>query len=133
VRLLDISLSDAPVHVKRFERVQTRFLSIAWAWPESKPAEDLSNARGAPDSDDEHESTDPVDTTLVTGCSDSCLRTWDVRTGRVLNRMAVERARGERTLVWSVAVLGWVLSWSLAICNLTPGGAGTAQSSRETR
>lgn len=47
-----------------------------------------------------------ADTTLVTGCSDSCLRTWDVRTGRVLNRMAVERARGERTLVWSVAVLG---------------------------
>ncbi|KAG9096533.1 U3 small nucleolar RNA-associated protein, partial [Ceratobasidium sp. 392] len=71
---------------------------IAWAAP-------VSSARASA-SDESDEDEDLVDTTLVTGCSDSCLRTWDVRTGRVVNRMTVERARGERTLVWSVAVLG---------------------------
>ncbi|KAG8733115.1 U3 small nucleolar RNA-associated protein [Ceratobasidium sp. 423] len=104
VRLLNISHSGAPTHVKRFERVQTRFLSIAWAWSsEVGPREQDPTS----DSDDEPEDSDVLPaTTLVTGCSDSSLRTWDVRTGRVLNRMTVERARGERTLVWSVAVLG---------------------------
>lgn len=110
VRLLDISVPDAPIHLKRFDRVQTRFLSIAWAW--SEPATNVpksSDPASESDSDDEADSTlgaDLPDTTLVTGCSDSCLRTWDIRTGRVVNRMTVERARGERTLVWSVAVLG---------------------------
>ncbi|KAJ1310177.1 hypothetical protein OPQ81_006921 [Rhizoctonia solani] len=104
VRLLDISHSGAPTHVKRFERVQTRFLSIAWAWSSEVGSEERDLAS---DSDDEPDNSDVLPaTTLVTGCSDSSLRTWDVRTGRVLNRMTVERARGERTLVWSVAVLG---------------------------
>ncbi|KAG8681252.1 U3 small nucleolar RNA-associated protein, partial [Ceratobasidium sp. 395] len=99
IRLLDISdPTRPPVHLRRFDRLQTRFLTIAWAPP-------VSSAPQGSDSDESDEE-DLVDTTLVTGCSDSCLRTWDVRTGRVVNRMAVERARGERTLVWSVAVLG---------------------------
>ncbi|KAF8710930.1 WD40 repeat-like protein, partial [Rhizoctonia solani] len=109
VRLLDISHSEAPVHVKRFERVQTRFLSIAWAWSGEVASEESTQRDLASDSDDELDSSNVLPaTTLVTGCSDSSLRTWDVRTGRVLNRMTVERARGERTLVWSVAVLGRV-------------------------
>ncbi|QRW27175.1 U3 small nucleolar RNA-associated protein 4 [Rhizoctonia solani] len=109
VRLLDISHSEAPVHVKRFERVQTRFLSIAWAWSSEVASEESTQRDLASDSDDELDSSNVLPaTTLVTGCSDSSLRTWDVRTGRVLNRMTVERARGERTLVWSVAVLGRV-------------------------
>ncbi|KAF8758965.1 WD40 repeat-like protein [Rhizoctonia solani] len=92
VRLLDISHSEAPVHVKR---------EVA---SEESTQRDLAS-----DSDDELDSSNVLPaTTLVTGCSDSSLRTWDVRTGRVLNRMTVERARGERTLVWSVAVLGRV-------------------------
>ncbi|KAG8747670.1 U3 small nucleolar RNA-associated protein [Ceratobasidium sp. 414] len=102
IRLLDISdPARPPVHSRRFDRLQTRFLSIAWGSPTP-----VSSAPRGPDSDESDEDEDLVDTTLVTGCSDSCLRTWDVRTGRVVNRMAVERARGERTLVWSVAVLG---------------------------
>jgi U3 small nucleolar RNA-associated protein 4 len=42
----------------------------------------------------------------VTGCSDNSLRKWDVRTGRSLERMAVDKIRGERTLVWAVGILG---------------------------
>ncbi|CAE6491557.1 unnamed protein product [Rhizoctonia solani] len=104
VRLLDISHSRAPTHVKRFERVQTRFLSIAWAWSSEVGSKERDSST---DSDDDPDDSDVLPaTTLVTGCSDSSLRIWDVRTGRVLNRMTVERARGERTLVWSVAVLG---------------------------
>ncbi|CAE6457607.1 unnamed protein product [Rhizoctonia solani] len=104
VRLLDISHSGAPTHVKRFERVQTRFLSIAWAWSSELESKQRDSAS---DSDDEPDDSDVLPATmLVTGCSDSSLRTWDVHTGRVLNRMTVERARGEKTLVWSVAVLG---------------------------
>ncbi|CAE6417013.1 unnamed protein product [Rhizoctonia solani] len=107
VRLLDISRSEAPVHVKRFERVQTRFLSIAWAWSSEVPSKEPAERDPTSDSDDEPDNSDVLPaTTLVTGCSDSSLRTWDVRTGRILNRMTVERARGERTLVWSVAILG---------------------------
>ncbi|KAG8704348.1 U3 small nucleolar RNA-associated protein, partial [Ceratobasidium sp. 394] len=103
IRLLDISdPTRPPVHFRRFDRLQTRFLSIAWA----SPAPVSSSPRGSDSDESDEDESDLVDTTLVTGCSDSCLRSWDVRTGRVVNRMAVERARGERTLVWSVAVLG---------------------------
>ncbi|KAB5592618.1 U3 small nucleolar RNA-associated protein [Ceratobasidium theobromae] len=107
IRLLDISLAAAPVHLKRFDRVQTRFLSIAWAWPD--PSADCGPSSSDAGSDDDHHtsaSSDLPNTVLVTGCSDSCLRVWDVPTGRVVSRMALERPRGERTLVWSVAVLG---------------------------
>ncbi|QRW00756.1 WD40 domain-containing protein [Ceratobasidium sp. AG-Ba] len=107
IRLLDISdPTRPPVHFRRFDRLQTRFLSIAWAT--SAPASSGTKLPRDSDSDesDADDTLELADTTLVTGCSDSCLRTWDVRTGRVVSRMAVERARGERTLVWSVAVLG---------------------------
>jgi WD40 repeat protein len=104
LRLLDISdPARPPVHLRRFDRLQTRFLSIAWGTPAAK----LPRGADSDESDSDQEDDAYLDTTLVTGCSDSCLRTWDVRTGRVLSRMAVERARGERTLVWSVAVLGY--------------------------
>lgn len=43
---------------------------------------------------------------IVTGCSDSSLRKWDVASGRVRERMAVDKIKGERTIVWAVGVLG---------------------------
>lgn len=59
------------------------------------------------DSSDEDED-EWMDSWLVTGGSDSSLRKWDVKTGRPLERMTVDKARGERTLVWAVGVLGFV-------------------------
>jgi U3 small nucleolar RNA-associated protein 4 len=55
------------------------------------------------DSDDEDDEW--TDEWLVTGGSDSALRKWDVKTGRVTDRMTTDKARGERTLVWTVATL----------------------------
>lgn len=52
-----------------------------------------------------------TDSWLVTGGSDTSLRKWDVMSGRVLDRMGVGKVRGERTLVWTVGVLGFVLSF----------------------
>lgn len=58
------------------------------------------------DSDSYDDEDDWKDSWLVTGCSDSSLRKWDIQTGRALERMAVDKIRGERTLVWAVGVLG---------------------------
>lgn len=58
------------------------------------------------DSDSDDSDDDWQDSWLVTGCSDSSLRRWDVKTGRALERMAVDKIRSERTLVWTVGVLG---------------------------
>ncbi|KAG5220782.1 U3 small nucleolar RNA-associated protein [Salix suchowensis] len=55
-------------------------------------------------SDDEEE--DWTDSWIVTGGSDSSLRKWDVFTGRVVDRLMVDKTRGERTLVWTVGALG---------------------------
>lgn len=57
-------------------------------------------------SDSDNEEDDWGDSWLVTGGSDSSLRKWDVATGRVLDRMGTDKMRGERTLVWTVGVLG---------------------------
>lgn len=43
------------------------------------------------------------------------MRKWDAKTGRVLERMTVDKTRGERTLVWAVGVLGFVVSASLSM------------------
>lgn len=58
------------------------------------------------DSSDDDDEDEWSDSWLVTGGSDSSLRKWDVATGRVLDRMGTDRMRGERTLVWTVGVLG---------------------------
>lgn len=47
----------------------------------------------------------PYDDYIVSGGSDSAIRTWDVSTGQTLQRMTVDRVRKEHTLVWSVAAL----------------------------
>lgn len=103
VRILSLA-DDTLEHIRRFDRVKCRILSIAWgppvhAVPQSKP----SSSSDTSDDEDEEEWKDEW---LVTGGSDSALRKWDVATGRVMDRMGTDRARGERTLVWAVGVLG---------------------------
>jgi U3 small nucleolar RNA-associated protein 4 len=103
VRLLSLS-DDTLTHHRRFDRVKCRVMSIAWGppIPRHNSAVDLND-----DSSDDEED-DWSDSWLVTGGSDSSLRKWDVATGRVLDRMGTDKIRGERTLVWSVGVLGFV-------------------------
>ena len=56
------------------------------------------------DSDDDDEEW--TDSWIATGCSDNCVRKWDITSGRAVDRMTTDRARGEKTLVWAVGVLG---------------------------
>ncbi|KAL5535151.1 UTP4 [Sanghuangporus sanghuang] len=104
VRLIDVSNGEMS-HLRRFDRAKCRILSIAWGPPVlPKPATSGDN-----EEDDETSSKDEddewTDSWLVTGGSDSSLRKWDAKTGRILDRMSTDKARGERTLVWAVGVL----------------------------
>jgi U3 small nucleolar RNA-associated protein 4 len=110
VRLLSL-LHDTLTHHRRFDRVKCRLLSIAWGPPIPRQAKAVINTTSNDGSDsDEDDEDDWNDSWLVTGGSDSSLRKWDVATGRVLDRMGTDKMRGERTLVWTVGVLGSVIS-----------------------
>ncbi|KAH9487140.1 U3 small nucleolar RNA-associated protein 4-like protein [Psilocybe cubensis] len=106
VRILSIA-NDTLTHSRRFDRVKCRMLSIAWGppIPRQRQAKKAQEFDGDSSSDDDEED-DWTDSWLVTGCSDSSLRKWDISTGRVIERMGVDKVRGERTLVWTVGVLG---------------------------
>lgn len=80
-------------------------LSIAWGPPVPRQTAAKQNIADSDESSDEDED-DWSDSWLVTGGSDSSLRKWDVSTGRVIDRMGTDKVRGERTLVWTVGVLG---------------------------
>lgn len=86
-------------------------LSIAWGPPVPRLRQQKEKEES--DSSDEEEEDDWTDSWLVTGGSDSSLRKWDIKTGRVVERMGVDKIRGERTLVWTVGVLGYVLESSV--------------------
>ncbi len=45
------------------------------------------------DSDDDDDEPEWKDSWLVTGGSDGALRQWDVETGRVIQRMSVDKLR----------------------------------------
>ncbi|KAG6832228.1 hypothetical protein H0H92_004193 [Tricholoma furcatifolium] len=102
VRLLSL-VNDTLIHLRHLDRVKCRVLSIAWGPPVPQYAQKSSAAHDS-DSDDEEDTW--KDSWLVTGSSDSSIRKWDVSTGRVIDRMGTDRIRGERTLVWTVGVLG---------------------------
>lgn len=59
---------------------------------------------------DEDEAPRWEDSFLVTGCADSTVRKWDVRSGRCLYRMTTDKIRGEQTLVWCISVLKCVFT-----------------------
>lgn len=107
VRLLSLE-HDSLSHLRRFDRAKCRLLSIAWGppvLPTMKPRPGATVDTG--DSDDDDEDVEWTDEWIVTGGSDSAIRKWDVKTGRVTDRMTTDKARGERTLVWTVATLGY--------------------------
>lgn len=121
VRLISLE-GDSLQHHRRFDRVKCRVLSIAWGPPvpptpnKTKPNSKNEEgnihgetSEGESASDDEDDEW--TDSWLVTGGSDSALRKWDVKTGRVLDRMSTDKVRGERTLVWSLGVLASVPSY----------------------
>jgi WD40 repeat protein len=104
VRLLSVA-DDTLTHHRRFDRVKCRILSLSWGPPilrQTKKADSSSSS-------DEDEDDEWDDYWLVTGCSDSSLRKWDVKSGRMLDRMGTDKIRGERTLVWAVTTLGSAL------------------------
>ncbi|CAO3681521.1 unnamed protein product [Rhizopus stolonifer] len=75
IRMFNIANGNLE-YLRSFEPQKGRVLSVAWA---------------------------PNDEYIVSGGSDSSLRTWDPKTGRTIHRMTVEKNPKEQTLVWSVA------------------------------
>jgi U3 small nucleolar RNA-associated protein 4 len=83
-------------------------LSIAWGPPVPRQSQrtQQKNVVGESSDEDDEDEDEWTDSWLVTGGSDSSLRKWNIATGRVVERMGVDKVRGERTLVWTVGVLG---------------------------
>jgi U3 small nucleolar RNA-associated protein 4 len=108
IRLLSLE-HDTLSHLRRFDRAKCRLLSIAWGPPVLPAAKPRPQAMTSND-DSEEEDIEWTDEWIVTGGSDSAIRRWDVKTGRVTERMTTDKARGERTLVWAVAALALVFS-----------------------
>lgn len=103
VRLLSLELNSLS-HYRRFDRVKARLLSIAWGPPIPPTNKQVTKAGSDVETGDEDDEW--TDSWIVTGGSDSGLSKWDVATGRVIDRMATDKTKGERTLVWAVAVIG---------------------------
>ncbi|KAH8929351.1 WD40 repeat-like protein [Atractiella rhizophila] len=108
IRLLSVPSSPAPsssleplAHV-----AQWSFDTASQAHRRKHPLQVLSMAWGPP------RLASPTgghwaerDSYLVAGCTDSTIRRFDVRSGKVVGTMKVERFKGEETLVWCVGVL----------------------------
>ncbi|KAH6917613.1 U3 small nucleolar RNA-associated protein 4 [Coprinopsis sp. MPI-PUGE-AT-0042] len=111
VRILSLE-GDTLTHLRRLGKVKSRMLSIAWGppVPKSPTSKKAATASGPTDSDssdsDDDDDDEWSDSWIVTGCSDSSVRKWDFKNGHVLERMGTDKIRGERTLVWTVGVLG---------------------------
>lgn len=108
IQLLSIE-HDGLSHLRKLGKVKSRPLSIAWGPPVPRDSQPSAGTAPEPDdsSNDENEN-DWSDGWLVTGCADSSIRKWDLSTGRVTNRLTTDKTREERTLVWSICVLGYV-------------------------
>lgn len=101
IRIFSISDGEL-VPSQRLDRIKSRPLSLAWG-PPSRPSKPENVATGE-DSDSDSEE-DWQDSFLAVGCSDSSIRKIDLKTGRVVQRMTTDKARRQRTLVWTVAAL----------------------------
>ncbi|KAI9264449.1 WD40-repeat-containing domain protein [Sporodiniella umbellata] len=75
IRMFDIA-DGRLEYLRSFEPQRGRVLSVAWA---------------------------PKDEFIVSGGSDSAIRTWNPETGRTIHRMTVDKNPKEQTLVWAVA------------------------------
>lgn len=100
IHLLSLEF-DALRHLRRLDRSKSRILTLAWGPPFLRESKDRDQDGSSDEEEDEWQ-----DSWIVAGCSDSSLRKWDVSSGRILERMGTDKVKGERTLVWSVGVLG---------------------------
>ncbi|KAI0082243.1 WD40 repeat-like protein [Panus rudis PR-1116 ss-1] len=110
IRLLSLEY-DTLSHLRRLDRVKARILSLSWGPPvprnhRNNPSEERGAAEAPDTESSDEEEEEWADSWIVAGCSDSSVRKWDLKTGRVLDKMAADRSKGERTLVWAVGVLG---------------------------
>ncbi|KAI0307576.1 WD40 repeat-like protein [Multifurca ochricompacta] len=102
-----ISTNPTSTHLRRLDRSKSRILSLAWGPPFLQGSEQRASTGSQQEDNNSDEDEDQWhDSWVVAGCSDSSLRKWDVSSGRILDRMGTDKLRGERTLVWTVGVLG---------------------------
>lgn len=96
-----LSLADNGITpFRRLDRAKTRILSLAWGIPAHIPRKVQTDSSDSDDDDDELWK----DVTIISGCSDSSIRKWDVNTGRIVERMTTDKVREEKTLVWAVGI-----------------------------
>lgn len=117
IRIVSVE-NDELVHWRRLDRVKTRLLSLAWGPPiirqRQENAKGGSNAENS-DDEDKDETETWQDSFILAGCSDSSIRKFDVQSGRSLERMTLDKIRGERTLVWAISVLACVIFLSFSL------------------
>ncbi|KZV77615.1 WD40 repeat-like protein [Peniophora sp. CONT] len=104
IQILSLENDDL-FHLRRLDRSKSRVLSLSWGPVTPRVSSASSAARDSDESDDEDNDA-WTDSWLVAGCSDSSLRRYDLASGQILERMGTDKVRGERTLVWTVGVLG---------------------------
>lgn len=105
-----VNLWDGALEMlRKFDNTKTRLLSVAWG-----PQQILKKGKQKQDNTNNTSSTQNANTTplvkyqdsyIVTGCADSTVRKWDIKTGRSTARMTTDKVKGENTLVWTVAVI----------------------------
>ena len=105
IRLLSLEY-DTLAHALRLDRTKSRILSLAWGPPIPRDASKPKKVAEDGDDSSDEEENDWSDSWIVAGCSDSSLRKWEVSSGRLQEKMATDKQKGERTLVWAVGVLG---------------------------
>ncbi|KIJ37349.1 hypothetical protein M422DRAFT_260007, partial [Sphaerobolus stellatus SS14] len=103
IRILSL-IDDSLTLERKFDRVKTRILSIAWGPPILKKPTKQKTADDEEESEDEDDEDIWADSWIVAGCYDSSIRKFNFETGRAVDRMTVDKAKGERTLVWAVGV-----------------------------
>ncbi|GJJ09488.1 hypothetical protein Clacol_003711 [Clathrus columnatus] len=97
IRILSLE-NNQLAHWRRLDRVKTRLLSVAWGPPViQQPGKPVENGNVSEISEDEGEIQDWEDSFILAGCSDSSIRKFDVPSGRSVERMTVDKIRGEKT------------------------------------
>lgn len=123
-----VNLWDGALEMlRKFDTTKTRLLSVAWG-PQQKQKANKGKQKqidGSTASQQQQQLPGPTqyhDSYIVTGCADSTVRKWDVKTGRCTSRMTTDKLKGEHTLVWSVAVI------AASSSNISKAGGGTVDS-----
>ncbi|PWN91543.1 hypothetical protein FA10DRAFT_271280 [Acaromyces ingoldii] len=103
------------IGVHMLDRVKYRVVSLAWGPPRRTTPKQTKTNRAIDsdtdsDSDSDSDSDDDEelwqDSFLVGGTASSCGLVWDLATGRMVDKVLVDRSRFEQTIVWSVLALG---------------------------